>query len=79
MIGGQKDDFEESSEFILKEMGIEYTILKSMRRKISFKYDRAAYKEIKNIINNAGGKVDISSEEGKGTTVSIYFPVLSPQ
>jgi len=51
MIGGQKDDFEESSEFILKEMGIEYTILKSMRRKISFKYDRAAYKEIKNIIN----------------------------
>jgi len=50
MIGGQKDDFEESSEFILTEMGIEYTILESMRRKISFKYDRAAYKEIKNII-----------------------------
>ena len=50
MIGGQKDDFEESSEFILTEMGIEYTILKNMRRKISFKNDRSTYKEIKKII-----------------------------
>lgn len=50
LIGGVKDDFEESSEFILDELGVSYSIIDSMKREISFKQDRIAYKEIKAII-----------------------------
>ncbi|MFT7611390.1 MAG: glycosyltransferase involved in cell wall biosynthesis [Parvicellaceae bacterium] len=50
LIGGVKDDFEESSEFILNELGVSYTLVRSMKREINFKQDRIAYKEIKDII-----------------------------
>jgi len=50
LIGGKKDDFEESSEFILQDLNIKYQIVDSMKREISFKQDRIAYKEIKKII-----------------------------
>lgn len=50
LIGGERDEFEESSEFILKDMEIEYSILSSMKREVNFKKDREAYKELKKII-----------------------------
>ncbi len=50
LIGGQKDDFEEGSEFILKDLEINYSILPSMKREVNFRQDRQAYKEVKRII-----------------------------
>jgi len=51
LIGGQKDDFEESSEFILQELGVEYTVLETMRREINIKQDLRSYRELKKIIS----------------------------
>jgi glycosyltransferase involved in cell wall biosynthesis len=51
LIGGQKDDFEESSEFILQELGVEYTVLGAMRREINLKHDLRSYRELKKIIS----------------------------
>lgn len=50
LIGGQKDDFEASSEFILNDLDVKYEMISEMRRSISLKQDRAAYQEIKKII-----------------------------
>lgn len=50
LIAGQKDDSEESSEFILRNMGIEPIYIDNMRREISWKNDRAAYLQIDKII-----------------------------
>jgi len=50
LIAGQKDDSEESSEFILRNMGIEPIYINNMRREISWKNDRAAYLQIDKII-----------------------------
>lgn len=33
---------------------------------------------VKRIIDNAGGKIEVESEEGKGTVFKIYFPIESP-
>lgn len=50
LIGGQKDDTEDSSEFILNNLGIKPIIIPEMRREISPKNDIIAYQKLKTII-----------------------------
>jgi glycosyltransferase involved in cell wall biosynthesis len=50
LIGGMKDDSEGSSEFILKNLGVDYRILPQMKRSINPFNDLSAYNEIKRII-----------------------------
>jgi len=50
LIGGMKDESEGSSEFILKNLGVDYRILPQMKRSINPFNDLLAYKEIKKII-----------------------------
>ncbi|HEY6162907.1 MAG TPA: glycosyltransferase, partial [Bacteroidia bacterium] len=50
LIGGMKDESEESSEFIARDLGIEPVIISSMKRSINPFDDLKAYNEIKKII-----------------------------
>ena len=50
LLAGQKDDSEESSEFIVRNMGITPRYINNMRREINWKDDKIAYKEIDAII-----------------------------
>lgn len=50
LVGGEKDETEDSSEFIANQLGIEPVIIPEMRREINFKQDRIAYRKIKNLI-----------------------------
>ena len=50
LIGGMKDDSEESSEFILKNLEVDYKIIPEMKRSINLFNDWSAYSKIKNII-----------------------------
>lgn len=50
LIGGAKDDSEESSEFILSKLGIQPLIIPEMRRNVSLSDDKIAYQKIKKII-----------------------------
>ena len=50
LVSGMKDDIEESSEFIVKEMGLNPIYIPEMRREISPINDYIAYKKIKKII-----------------------------
>ncbi len=50
LVGGQKDESEDSSEFILTKLGLEPIIIPEMKREINFKNDRIAYNKIKQII-----------------------------
>ena len=50
LIGGDKEESEDSSQHILDELGISPTIIPEMRRAIRFGNDYAAYKKIKQII-----------------------------
>ncbi|HOS47146.1 MAG TPA: glycosyltransferase [Bacteroidia bacterium] len=50
LVAGVKDDSEESSEYIVRDMGIEPVYIDNMRREINFKDDRAAYNQIDKII-----------------------------
>lgn len=50
LVGGMKDKSEESSEFILKNLNIDYRIIPSMRRSVNLFRDLSAYSELKNII-----------------------------
>ena len=50
LIGGMKDESEESSEFIATDLGIKPVIISSMKRSINPFQDLAAYREIKRII-----------------------------
>lgn len=52
LIGGQKEDSEESSEHILDEIGVKGHIIPELERSINFKNDRIAYKKIKKIIQD---------------------------
>ncbi|HRP60910.1 MAG TPA: hypothetical protein PK833_11605, partial [Vicingus sp.] len=42
LVGGDKDDSEESSTFILNQLGLEPIIISEMRRDIGFKEDKIA-------------------------------------
>ena len=57
LIGGMKDESEDSSEFIIEKLGLNPVIIPEMKREIDFKLDRIAYKKIKKII--AAFKPDI--------------------
>lgn len=50
LIGGEKDDTEESSTFILDSLDLTPTIIPEMKREIGFKEDKIAYKKLKDII-----------------------------
>src|ERR1035437_2948879 len=50
LIAGMKEDSEESSEFIVKQMGIEPIYITEMKRSINPAQDYKAYKRIKSII-----------------------------
>ncbi len=51
LVGGEKDESEDSSTFITSSLGLEPLIIEEMKRKIDPTQDIAAYKKIKNIIN----------------------------
>ncbi len=50
LVGGAKDETEESSDFIVNNLGLKPVIVEEMLREIDFKNDYAAYKKIKKII-----------------------------
>lgn len=50
LIGGDKEESEDSSQHILEELGLNPMIIPEMRRAIRFGNDYAAYKKIKQII-----------------------------
>jgi glycosyltransferase involved in cell wall biosynthesis len=50
LVGGAKDETEESSGFILDDLGLKPVIIDEMKREIDLKYDLVAYKKIKAII-----------------------------
>lgn len=50
LIGGEKDDNETGSEFLLKQLNIPYTVLPTMKRSIGFMNEIAAWRTIVKII-----------------------------
>ncbi len=52
LVAGMKDDSEESSEFIVRNMGIEPVYIRNMQREISFAKDRDAYRQLTAIIHD---------------------------
>ena len=50
LVGGAKDDTEESSDFIINNLGLKPIIIEEMKREINLRNDYAAYKKIKEII-----------------------------
>lgn len=50
LIGGPEEDGEESSLYITKKLGLNPTVIPELKRELSFKNDRAAYRKIKQII-----------------------------
>lgn len=50
LIGGQKDESEDSSEFIVEKLGLSPIIIPEMKREINFKDDKIAYQKLKQII-----------------------------
>lgn len=50
LIGGMKEKDEESSEFILRNLDVNYRIIPEMRRSVHLLKDVSAYREIKKII-----------------------------
>jgi glycosyltransferase involved in cell wall biosynthesis len=52
LIGGQKDETGDSSEFILDNLGLKPLLIDEMRREIGFKNDFKAYKKLREIIGD---------------------------
>ena len=50
LVAGEKDESEDSSQFILHESGLKPIIIPEMKREINLKNDRIAYQKIKEII-----------------------------
>jgi glycosyltransferase involved in cell wall biosynthesis len=50
LVGGEKDDSEDSSEFILQSMGLHPVIIPEMKREIDLKNDFEAYRKMVNLI-----------------------------
>jgi glycosyltransferase involved in cell wall biosynthesis len=50
LVAGIKEDTEESSEFIVRDMGLDPVYIPEMRREINFNQDRAAYRKISRLI-----------------------------
>jgi glycosyltransferase involved in cell wall biosynthesis len=52
LVGGEKDDSEDSSEFIVKSLGLNPIIIPEMKREIDLKNDYEAYRKMVNIIKD---------------------------
>ncbi len=52
LVGGEKDDTEDSSEFILKNLGLEPIIIPEMKREIDLRSDYEAYKKMVQLIKD---------------------------
>jgi glycosyltransferase involved in cell wall biosynthesis len=52
LVGGEKDESEDSSEFIVKNLGLEPIVIPEMRREIDLKNDFEAYKKITKLIKD---------------------------
>lgn len=52
LVGGEKDDTEDSSEFIVKNLGLSPVIIPEMKREIDLKNDYEAYRKMVNIIRD---------------------------
>ncbi len=52
LVGGAKDETEESSDFIIENLGLKPVIIEEMKREINLKNDFIAYKKIKKIIQD---------------------------
>ena len=50
LVGGAIDESEESSDFIIKDLGLKPIIIEEMKREVDLKNDYTAYKKIKKII-----------------------------
>ena len=50
LVGGFKDETEEKSEFIVRNLGVEPIIIPEMRREINLRNDIIAYKKLRRII-----------------------------
>ena len=50
LVAGEKDESEDSSQFILHELGLKPIIIPEMKRAVNLKNDRIAYQKIKEII-----------------------------
>lgn len=50
LIGGEKDDTEANSDFIINNLGLDAIVLPEMKRKINFTKDIVAYNKLKKII-----------------------------
>ncbi len=81
LIGGLKEESEESSEFIIKNLGINYTLLPEMKRSINYFNDKKAYDKIKQIIKEF--KPDIvhthaakAGALGRQAAYSMKVPVI---
>lgn len=52
LVGGMKDKSEDSSQFIVENLGITPVVIPEMRREINPFHDRAAYKKLKEVIGD---------------------------
>jgi glycosyltransferase involved in cell wall biosynthesis len=52
LVGGEKDDSEDSSEFILNNLGLEPVIIQEMKREIDLRSDYDAYKKMVQLIKD---------------------------
>ena len=52
LVGGEKDDSEDSSEFIVKNLGLDPIIIPEMKREIDLKNDFEAYRKMVKIIED---------------------------
>jgi glycosyltransferase involved in cell wall biosynthesis len=52
LVAGMKDDTEESSEFIVEQMGLKPVYIPEMHREINLKEDRKAYLKLKSLIRD---------------------------
>jgi glycosyltransferase involved in cell wall biosynthesis len=50
LVGGEKDDSEDSSEHILQQLGLSPVIIPEMKREVRFQDDLKAYRKIKKLI-----------------------------
>ena len=52
LVGGSRDETEDSSEFIVESLGLKPTILPEMKRELSVSEDRKAYRKLKELIRD---------------------------
>ncbi|MFN5793529.1 MAG: hypothetical protein ACK455_01920, partial [Bacteroidota bacterium] len=49
LVGGEKDETEDSSQFILDKLGLKPIIIQEMKREIDIKNDRISYLKIRQL------------------------------